>query len=459
MKKQSGQSLVVGLMFLPIVVLFLLYLYNVSQQNLHKTRLQNTADAAVVSGSQFLARELNFKAYTNRAMIANHVAIGQYVGLSSWFNFAVETFDNIEDVAKYIPYIGSYFTSAEQYLDNINESILQPGLELAVTFTDLVNTILSNSQTVMALSSAAAMVDSFDDVIKLNDPQASLDAISTATLSINVYKWMEYQSGFDRTDDTGRYGEYFQVVTDSRDSFLTDRSHDWPSAVPNVCLPLFFRISQTGGTDLINHGEDAKETWTSMDTLSLNLKKPKLFGGCKNIEVPIGWGGAHAGEDNDTDEYQSTEIYGKSRDINEHASEYADERESAMNDAYSGIQQFYSIKELSTSNDAPPVTIVVSKLLNALQTSKNLNIGTVNEDNTRNVDINIEEYVEVPRQKFSSVAKSRIYYHRATDLWPNDRFEYANLYNPYWQISLQDIDNTERGLLLGSVFGLNSVGY
>ena len=83
MRKQSGQSLVVGLIFLPVIVLFLLYLYNVSQQNLHKTRLQNTSDAAVLSGSQFLARELNFKAYTNRAMIANHVAIGQYVGLSS----------------------------------------------------------------------------------------------------------------------------------------------------------------------------------------------------------------------------------------------------------------------------------------------------------------------------------------------------------------------------------------
>ena len=129
-----------------------------------------------------------------------------------------------------------------------------------------------------------------------------------------------------------------------------------------------------------------------------------------------------------------------------------------MNDAYSGIQQFYSVKKIDQSNDAPPVTIVVSKSIDALQTSKSLGIGTVKENDTRNVDINIEEGMDVPRDQFSSAAKARIYYYRATDLWPNTRFEYGNLYNPYWQTSLQDIDNSERTYLLGAVFGLDLAG-
>lgn len=41
-----------------------------------KINLVNAADAAAYSGAQITARQLNFMAYTNRAMIANEVAIG-----------------------------------------------------------------------------------------------------------------------------------------------------------------------------------------------------------------------------------------------------------------------------------------------------------------------------------------------------------------------------------------------
>ncbi|MEC8328392.1 MAG: Tad domain-containing protein [Pseudomonadota bacterium] len=460
MRKQSGQSLVVGLIFLPVIVLFLLYLYNVSQQNLHKTRLQNTSDAAVLSGSQFLARELNFKAYTNRAMIANHVAIGQYVGLSSWFNFAVETFDNIEDVARFIPGVGAYFTQAEQYIDSINDTVLQPGLEVAVTLTNAVNTGLSKSQSIMSYASSAAMVDSLNGIVKLNDADAELDIISATTLMNTIFNdWRDYQGGFNRTDNTGRYQEFFKVVTNSRDQFLVNRSHDWgfPFSFTWPWCTGYYKTRQAGGTDLINHGERDKETWTSMDTLSIHYKRWKRFR-CRKREARIGWGGSHAGEDNDTRRYSSRSLYGQSRRINRSASNRAYARESAMNDAYSGIQQFYSVKKIDQSNDAPPVTIVVSKSIDALQTSKSLGIGTTKENETRNVDINIEEGMDVPRDQFSSAAKARIYYYRATDLWPNTRFEYGNLYNPYWQTSLQDIENSERTYLLGAVFGLDLAG-
>jgi hypothetical protein len=49
-----------------------------------KMQLQNAADATAYSISTLEARDLNFTAYTNRAMVANEVAMGQMVGMMSW---------------------------------------------------------------------------------------------------------------------------------------------------------------------------------------------------------------------------------------------------------------------------------------------------------------------------------------------------------------------------------------
>ncbi|TMO86412.1 hypothetical protein CWC15_06205 [Pseudoalteromonas spongiae] len=469
MKKQRGQSLVVGLMFLPIIVLFIIYLYNVSQQNLHKTRLQNTADAAVLSSSQYLVRELNFKAYTNRAMIANHVAVGQYVGVASWFNFLVETIDNIEDVARYIPYVGPVFSQAEAWVDNINEVAVQPGMEIAVRATDLVNNALSMSQDIMAYASSATMIESLNDVIKVNDNQASLDAIAAPTLANTLFNdWRGFQGDFNRQDNSGRYNDFYKVILNSRDPFMKNRSHEWPFPftidIISFCflgMSMNYWTKQAGGTDLVNNGRYDPETWTSMDTLSWHkewFKKSLFSSGCRRSELEIGWGAAHAGEDKDTGQFRNRQYYGRSRMINRDASNRARYNESEFNNAYGGIYDFYSIKKINKSNDAPPVTIVVSKSINDIQSSKSLNIGTINEATTKEIDINIEEHLQVPRNQQSSASKARIYYYRANDLWKNSKFEYGNLYNPYWQNTLSDIDNNQRRDLLLLLASFNLAG-
>lgn len=67
-----------------IVVLLGLFVLNAGILTSEKMRLQNAADATVYSVSTIEARDLNFTAYTNRAMVANEVAVGQLVGLMSW---------------------------------------------------------------------------------------------------------------------------------------------------------------------------------------------------------------------------------------------------------------------------------------------------------------------------------------------------------------------------------------
>ena len=81
---QRGQALVFSLLFLSVVVLSLLILYNQGQLVSSRVQIENTADATAYSVAKLAARHQNFVAYTNRAMIANEVSIGQIAGLVSW---------------------------------------------------------------------------------------------------------------------------------------------------------------------------------------------------------------------------------------------------------------------------------------------------------------------------------------------------------------------------------------
>ena len=80
---QHGQSSVFVIVFLGIVLISLTFLYKVGKLTGEKMEMQNASDAAAYSVALLEARDLNFMAYTNRAMVANEVAIGQAVGLAT----------------------------------------------------------------------------------------------------------------------------------------------------------------------------------------------------------------------------------------------------------------------------------------------------------------------------------------------------------------------------------------
>ncbi len=82
--RQRGQAMVLVTLFLTALMLSFLILFNMSQINIDKIKVQNAADAVAYSSAVLEARHLNFVAYTNRAMIANEVAIGQTIGLVTW---------------------------------------------------------------------------------------------------------------------------------------------------------------------------------------------------------------------------------------------------------------------------------------------------------------------------------------------------------------------------------------
>lgn len=76
--------MVFGLLFMAVTVMTLLILFNQGQLVHNRVQIENAADAAVYSQAKLAARNQNFTAYTNRAMVANEVSIGQMVALLSW---------------------------------------------------------------------------------------------------------------------------------------------------------------------------------------------------------------------------------------------------------------------------------------------------------------------------------------------------------------------------------------
>ncbi len=96
LKKQYGQAIVYVLVFTTALLLSVLMLYNSGKLTSEKMQLQNAADATAYSVSLLEARDLNFTAYTNRAMIGNEIAIAQLVGLYSWFDMLGSTLEFFE---------------------------------------------------------------------------------------------------------------------------------------------------------------------------------------------------------------------------------------------------------------------------------------------------------------------------------------------------------------------------
>lgn len=85
--RQSGQAMIYGLFVLIGGLAALFFLFNSGQIVREKTKLVNTADAVAYSSGVMNARALNFHAYTNRAMLANTVAVAQLVSLTSWIQY------------------------------------------------------------------------------------------------------------------------------------------------------------------------------------------------------------------------------------------------------------------------------------------------------------------------------------------------------------------------------------
>ncbi len=245
--------------------------YTMGQQSINKMRLQNTADAAAYSAVQAEARDYNFSAYTNRAIIANQVAVAQVVGITSWARNFADTYNGPTAVLPQIlnslggPLARILWTvpvKVYKPVSKVFRTVMgEPGKtgagKVAATMLDGLIDVLGVAQTIYHYGTALTVAQTiglspakildklvgvdetslgdakdmltFNDaynVIKLNDANADLSTPGALAAIVHVAQWFMFTQKKDpnTADKDGLKGDRMaQVTVDSLDGFSKDR--------------------------------------------------------------------------------------------------------------------------------------------------------------------------------------------------------------------------------------------
>ncbi len=140
---QQGQASVFVLALLGVVLVCTIFLYQSGHLTSEKMQLQNAADAAAFGALTLEARSLNFAAYTNRAMIANEVAVGQLIGLLSWTDQLTQTEEYSDVYTAAIEVAGAIVAAALVETAGIGTGVVEAVVNTINTIIDTVAGILT----------------------------------------------------------------------------------------------------------------------------------------------------------------------------------------------------------------------------------------------------------------------------------------------------------------------------
>lgn len=425
-KKQRGQALVLGMFLMLVAAASVVVLYNTAQAATEKTRLVNAADASAYSGAVYTARQLNFMAYTNRAMLSNHVMAGHLVSYVSWLRYVEEATDNIESVTSAlatisapVPYLGAIMRAIDQGAELLHTladtmlDITEPVAKVFLIGVDGLNRVMSfaqnfafgNMQVPSGVGSFAtplhqimqstAKYHTESETILVNHPQ-ELASLSGAISAINILGETEALFNYSRS-----YIPY-ESATRNRMRYM------------------------------VNESLGPSERWINRRTWSSNwvvvrMKKEATT----EHELPSYDGDSGDWNASDRLRYKFP-IDLKWRNI---GSDRARATESDLYPNYKGIPSYYDLEDLTPSQD------------------------------DRNFNFNITAYTTMPLsesrlkslmgmggapQKMAAVARAQVYHKRPTRFSASEAFraagefesfgsrnnEYANVYNPFWEAKL-----------------------
>jgi len=485
-------------------------LYDVGQIASSKQKNQNTADAVAYSTVNLVTRDMNFIAYTNRAMATNQVAIGQMVALSSWIHMADITADNFDKVASYIqriPYVGTViggimriFTYALKTITDIFQPLIDTAGKGFIPIQDGINTILSSLQQAYHYVAMINAAQVYEDVALKNDPDIERGLAYNGTRIGTVLN--TFQEKFDSYAPTStrrsskareRFNEFAGVVKDSRDRFNPQRKYRYWEA---RLWPLRFHFNRAGGTDFYRKNDNRgnwRWSWTAMDTHSFWFGTWSFWDGWEDREViPLGWGAAHAKQRNLSGGNRFNYYWERSADRRQnqwyHNGNYSNRartdrewgdawrnRRSAWgiyrNSSFSGnnrrdidnnlartqgLQTFHDFKENTLTDIGPDMVVMITKSRNKIRTLQTME--ETNNNYTRSERFKIESEGNLPREQIFALAKAETYFSRPQESASRNRSwqikwgradgnrEYGNLYNPFWATRLTELSTGEKAL-------------
>lgn len=466
-RKQKGYATLLTLVLFVVIALSAFSMYDVGQVSADRIRLQNTNDAAVHGAAVLMARDFNFIAYTNRAMIANQATVGQLVALSSWTTFMkreAENLDTIGSFAQFFPGGGTVFKAMTLVIKNTAEGLSAAVDSIAPTAINILDEYigaLSRAQSLYHEAAYIASGDALTELIKLNDPDVDYGLSQTIyDLGLISSKWSTH-TVLNRRELTGtarnrefqrsRFQEKTALVTKSTDLFTSNRQDRWFNR--NIAGARV-RVDKRGATnlDMLQNGNELAWNWTSMDTESLWVR-PWLSSW---REAPIGWGAAHALHQQNDYRYPRNERRWGSAWSNRRAARLAvgyDARNNVTN--ISGLRNYNDFAQdrdprynsrlaRGATSRAPGIVLHLAKSSSKIGTRKTF-VDSI-PGNSSGATLDVEEHGGLADNKITSLAKAETYFSRPNTLWAraDRRIEHGNLYSPYWQARLVEPDIQDR---------------
>ncbi len=434
-RQQKGQALVYGLFVLTGGLAALFFLFNSGQLSREKTKLVNTSDAVAYSAGVMHARTLNFEAYTNRAMVANTVAIAQLVSLSSWIQYTnnLATYGFVAQNPKFVLFYPSYYAAlySGPYLQGyLNDS---GALEKLARASDkIIRNVLMHAQQVAFAGLPVARKQVMDEVAQANYQNDGTVIVDPVPLTVTEFsKFVSRYSGNDRT----RFAEVTKVSA-NKDRFVTKRS--WSMAgLWADCASAFPRVDwldRRGGTELLSFDE-----WKAMDTLSEKrwVPKNKTDVLCQAVaETPAGWGSGAAADNSSIDVDPSH--YDFSIPVNPGSSGLA-LTTSSSSWGYSGLPNFYDLSEETRKQEDPRLQFAIR-----LRREKGETVTSEGRSAIRTTPRLNDYHAEFAGgDEIVAVSTSEVFFQRDGDAGNNSYGqslgkprEIGSLFNPFWQVRL-----------------------
>ncbi|WP_315981390.1 hypothetical protein [Aliamphritea spongicola] len=174
-KKNAGQILPLILFVLTVSSVLMVVMFNTGQKTVDKSIATNAADAGAYSAGVWVSRNLNYLAYTNRAMVANHVAVGHLITYVSWIRYVADTVAEIHKITRFIPYVGQVTEAIDRAVTEY-KGVTEFTANFTVPGVDELNRLIYASQLAAVTDLRPGVVNQvMADVVRTYDPQLDVN--------------------------------------------------------------------------------------------------------------------------------------------------------------------------------------------------------------------------------------------------------------------------------------------
>ncbi|ACC73455.1 pilus assembly protein TadG-related protein [Paraburkholderia phymatum] len=283
----AGQALVPALLFLLIGGVGLYVAFGSFQMTSAKIKLQNTADAAAYSAAVLQARDYNFSAYANRAMVANQVSAAQIVALKSWIDELDNTYMGNPDTEQLVTTFADHPAWWRAPKDRARLDIapvratLDALLPAVAKGVGGITRALSDAQTDYHAAIFAAVPDIANEVAQRNQPDTHVTSgyFTSPRNAAQLAVWQTYTRVVTPAGNLDA-DHFADVVTDpaTLDSFVKARVSSRSIAPDYQQLDdssarcpgggrIAIRVAHVGGTQL----RSDKNGWQSIDASTAHI--------------------------------------------------------------------------------------------------------------------------------------------------------------------------------------------